>query len=46
MNGARSFAVDALTVRVHDSLDALAADAAREVEDALAGAIAAAGAPM
>jgi glucosamine-6-phosphate deaminase len=40
----RAFTVDALTVRVHDSIDELAADAAREVEDALAGAIAARGA--
>ncbi|HEY1740537.1 MAG TPA: glucosamine-6-phosphate deaminase, partial [Acidimicrobiia bacterium] len=44
MSAARAFTVDALTVRVHDSIDDLAADAAREVEAALTGAIAARGA--
>jgi glucosamine-6-phosphate deaminase len=40
----RELSVDALTVRVHDSMDGLAHDAATEVEHAISGAIAARGA--
>ncbi len=44
MTTTRTFTVDSLTVRVHDTVDGIADDAAREVEAALASAIAERGA--